>query len=124
MKKITKFFEYDRGKRIKNLIIGLGASVVLLGALFKLQHWEGAGSMLILGMCTEAFIFALLGILPPSKDYYWERLYPEIDVHPDEDELKMLKETSSRGSLTHQLDQSLQEHVEPELIKRLGDNLK
>ena len=124
MKKITKFFESERGKRIKNLIIGLGASVVLLGALFKLQHWEGAGSMLILGMCTEAFIFALLGILPPSKDYYWERLYPEIDIHPDEDELKMLKETQSHRSLTQQLDQSLEEHVEPELIRRLGDNLK
>ncbi len=124
MKKITKFFESERGKRVKNFVIGVGASVVLLGALFKLQHWEGAGSMLIIGMCTEAFIFALLGILPPSKDYYWEKLYPEIDIHPDEEELKMIKETHTHGSLTQQLDQSLSEHVEPELIKRLGDNLK
>ncbi|HYV91556.1 MAG TPA: gliding motility protein GldL [Chitinophagales bacterium] len=124
MKKITEFFESERGKRIKNLIIGVGASIVLLGALFKLQHWNGAGSMLIVGMSIEAFIFALLGILPPSKDYYWERIYPELNIAPDEEELKMIKETHSHGSLTQQLDQSLEEHVEPELIKRLGDNLK
>lgn len=125
MKKIVRFFESDRGKRVKNLIIGLGASIVLLGALFKLQHWEGAGTMLIIGMCTEAFIFALLGILPPHKDYYWEKLYPELDIAPDEEELKMLKETHAHGTLTQQLDRAMAEqNVEPELIKRLGDNLK
>jgi len=124
MKKIAHFFESERGKSVKNLIIGLGASVVLLGALFKLQHWEGAGLMLIIGMSTEAFIFALLGVTPPSKEYYWEKIYPELNLAPDEDELKMIKETSSHGSLTKQLDASLSEHVEPEIIKRLGDNLK
>lgn len=125
MKKITVFFETDRGKRIKNLIIGVGASVVLLGALFKLQHWEGAGLMLIIGMCTEAFIFALLGILPPHKDYYWEKIYPELDFAPDEEELQMLKDTHSHGSLTQQLDKAMAENnVEPEIVKRLGDNLK
>ncbi|MEO5673857.1 MAG: gliding motility protein GldL [Chitinophagales bacterium] len=124
MKKIVHFFESERGKQIKNLIIGVGASIVLLGALFKLQHWQFASEMLVVGMCTEAFIFALLGILPPQKDYYWEKLYPELDQFPDAEELKMIKETHSHGSITHQLDQSLQEHVEPELIKRLGDNLK
>ncbi|MCS6916634.1 MAG: gliding motility protein GldL [Chitinophagales bacterium] len=125
MKKIVRFFESERGKRVKNLIIGLGASIVLLGALFKLQHWEGAGTMLIIGMCTEAFIFALLGILPPHKDYYWEKLYPELDIAPDEEELQMLKETHAHGTLTQQLDRAMAEqNVEPELIKRLGDNLR
>ncbi|MCY7410298.1 MAG: gliding motility protein GldL [Chitinophagales bacterium] len=125
MKKIVEFFDTERGKRVKNLIIGVGASVVLLGALFKLQHWEGAGLMLIIGMSVEAFIFALLGILPPHKDYYWEKLYPELDLAPDEEELKMLKQTQSHGSITHQLDKALEDnHVEPALVKRLGDNLK
>lgn len=125
MNRIVAFFETERGKRVKNFIIGMGASVVLLGALFKLQHWEGAGTMLIIGMCTEAFIFALLGIIPPHKDYYWEKLYPELDVAPDEEELQMIKETASHGTITQQLDQMMAEaNVEPELIKRLGDNLK
>ena len=125
MKKIVVFFESERGKRIKNFIIGVGASIVLLGALFKLQHWEGAGLMLIIGMCTEAFIFALLGILPPSKDYYWEKLYPELNLAPDAEELQMLKQAHAHGSITQQLDKAMSEQqVEPELVKRLGDNLK
>ena len=66
-------------KYIKNLIIGIGASVVLLGALFKLESWEGASTMLIIGLGTEAFIFAFLGIIGPEKDYYWEKLYPGLD---------------------------------------------
>ncbi len=82
MKSIALFFETKSGKYIKNLIIGLGASVVLVGALAKIQHWSWAGPALTIGMLTEAFIFALLGILPPHKDYYWERYYPNLDQNP------------------------------------------
>lgn len=79
---IRLFFETARGKYLKNFIVGVGAGIVLLGALFKLQHWPGAGIMLTIGMCTEAFIFTLLGVLPPVKDYYWERYYPNLDENP------------------------------------------
>ena len=82
MKSISLFFETTSGKQLKNLIIGLGASVVLIGALAKLQHWSWAGPALIVGMSVEAFIFALLGILPPHKDYYWEKYYPGLDQNP------------------------------------------
>lgn len=82
MKSIALFFETKSGKYIKNLIIGLGAAVVLIGALAKIQHWSWAGPALTIGMLTEAFIFALLGILPPPKDYYWERYYPNLDQNP------------------------------------------
>lgn len=64
---------------IKNLIIGVGAAVVLLGALFKIQSWPGASEMLTIGLCTEAGLFIMLGLLPPHKDYYWEQLYPGLD---------------------------------------------
>lgn len=64
---------------IKNLIIGVGAAVVLIGALFKIQSWPYASEMLTVGLITEACLFLLLGILPPHKDYYWERLYPGLD---------------------------------------------
>ena len=70
----TKGFKY-----FKNLIIGIGASIVLLGALFKLESWEGASLMLTVGLSVEAFIFAFLGIIGPEKDYYWEKLYPGLD---------------------------------------------
>jgi hypothetical protein len=70
----TKGFKY-----LKNLIIGVGAAVVLLGALFKLESLPGASLMLTIGLCTEAFIFLFLGLIGPEKDYYWEKLYPGLD---------------------------------------------
>ncbi|WP_222165582.1 type IX secretion system motor protein PorL/GldL [Edaphocola aurantiacus] len=82
MNSIVLFFETKKGKYIKNLIIGVGAAVVLVGALFKLEHLPGAGTMLTIGLLTEAFLFLLLGILPPHKDYYWERYYPNLDENP------------------------------------------
>ena len=65
-------------KYVKNLIIGLGASVVLMGALFKLESWEGASEMLIIGLSAEAFIFLFLGLIGPEPDYYWDKLYPGL----------------------------------------------
>ena len=65
-------------KYAKNLFIGIGAAVVLMGALFKLQSWPGASEMLIAGLSVEAAIFLMLGILGPDKDYYWEKLYPGL----------------------------------------------
>lgn len=68
---------------IKNLIIGVGAAIVLVGALFKIQSWPFASEMLTVGLLTETFLFLMLGVLPPHKDYYWERLYPGLDQHGD-----------------------------------------
>lgn len=70
----TKGFKY-----LKNLIIGLGAAVVLLGALFKLESWPYASEMLITGLSIEAFIFAFLGLIGPEPDYYWNKLYPGLN---------------------------------------------
>ncbi|MBL7711986.1 MAG: gliding motility protein GldL [Chitinophagaceae bacterium] len=85
MKSIALFFETSKGKYLKNFIIGFGASIVLIGALGKIQHWAIGGPLLTAGMLTEAFIFAMLGILPPHKDYYWEKIYPGLDVSPEEE---------------------------------------
>jgi GldL N-terminal domain len=73
------FLKTNTFKYLKNFIIGAGASVVLLGALFKLESWEGASMMLTIGLSVEAFIFLFLGVIGPEKDYYWEKLYPGLD---------------------------------------------
>lgn len=126
---MSAFFESDRFKRIKNLIIGCGASVVLVGALFKIMHWEGADFMLMVGMLTEAVLFLMLGILPPHKDYYWEKIYPDLDIAPEVEEAKSGKKAvhkmEPRESVTRQLDKMLEDSkVEPVMIERLGENLK
>lgn len=68
---------------VKNLVIGLGAAVVLIGALFKIMSWPGASLALTVGLLTEAGLFIMLGLLPPHKEYYWERLYPGLDQYGD-----------------------------------------
>ncbi|KXK44355.1 MAG: gliding motility-associated protein GldL [Bacteroidetes bacterium OLB11] len=137
MKSISLFFETKSGKRLKNLIIGLGASVVLIGALAKLEHWKIAGPMLIVGMSVEAFIFALLGILPPHKDYYWEKLYPNLDENPHVEAYKkgvkyvpgqgIVAPTAggSGGGATNQLDKMLEEaSINPTSLKKLNENFQ
>lgn len=118
----TKFF-----KRVKNFILGVGAAIVLVGALFKILHWDGANVMLMVGMFTEAFIFAMQGILPPHRDYYWEKIYPGLDIAPDVEYKKKtgMNKGGEQGSITQQLDKMLEEsQVEKELIERLGTNLQ
>jgi hypothetical protein len=59
-------------------MIGVGAAFVLAGALFKLESWEGASEMLIIGMSIEIVIFLMLGLIGPEPDYYWDKLYPGL----------------------------------------------
>lgn len=136
MKSLSLFFETTTGKYLKNLIIGLGASVVLVGALAKLEHWAIAGTMLTVGMLTEAFIFALLGILPPHKDYYWEKFYPGIDENPHVEAYKKgikFQPTAVPGigggqsgpSATAQIDKMLEEaNMNPANIRKLSENFQ
>lgn len=127
MNSIELFFETKQGKYVKNLIIGLGASVVLLGALFKIQHWPGAGIMLTVGMCTEAFIFAMLGLLPPHKDYYWERYYPNIDENPHVEAYRKGGKADStlKVSSSKTLDSMLEEaNITPANLKKLNENFQ
>lgn len=65
--------------KIAPIITGLGASVVILGALFKIMHWNGAGPMLIIGLGTEAVLFAMFAFAPQPHDPEWSRIYPELD---------------------------------------------
>jgi len=62
--------------KIVDIFVSLAAAVVIVGALFKLEHWEGADAMLIFGLGTEALVFAVYGILylkyPAVKDHAFE----------------------------------------------------
>jgi gliding motility-associated protein GldL len=130
MKNIALFFETKTGKYVKNLIIGVGAAVVLIGALAKLEHWPIARIMLTIGMCTEAFIFLLLGLLPPHKDYYWERFYPNITENPQVEAYQkgikfnaQNKLEGAGGSATSELDKMMADaDITPANLRRLNDN--
>lgn len=64
-----------------NMIYSAGASVVIIGALFKILHWPGASYVLMIGMFTEAFLF-LIGIFEkPHAVYNWENVFPQVLGH-------------------------------------------
>ena len=75
---MSSFIKSNGFKYLKNLFIGVGASIVLIGALGKIQSYEWGGPALVVGLVTEAIIFLILGLIPPEKDYYWDKLYPGI----------------------------------------------
>lgn len=73
------FYKKQWFKYLKNFIIGVGAALVMLGALGKINSYPWGGAAITIGLVTEAIIFLFLGVLPPEKDYYWENLYPGLD---------------------------------------------
>ena len=108
-------------------LYGWGAAVVIVGALFKINHWEGATLMLILGMGTESIIFFLSAFEPPHQEWNWSLVYPElstgetIEHQPGE---KIIAGPSS-DPLTQQLDKMLSDaNISPELIDRLGQGMQ
>ncbi len=76
---MANFTETVRWKKLMTKLYGLGAAIVILGALFKLQHWPLAGLMLTIGMGTEAIIFIFSAFEPlPHPDAHWELVFPEL----------------------------------------------
>ncbi|MFT6333920.1 MAG: hypothetical protein ACI86M_000161 [Saprospiraceae bacterium] len=75
------FIKSSGFKYFKNLIIGVGAAVVMIGALMKITSHPLGNIFITVGLVTEAVLFFMLGILPPEKDYYWDKLYPGLDKY-------------------------------------------
>ena len=78
-------------------LYGLGASVVIIGALFKIQHWPLAGAMLTIGLATEALIFFFSAFEPLHEEVDWSIVYPELAGISDEDLDSSHSHSHSRG---------------------------
>ncbi len=121
-------FEFSQKKGFKTFmarLYGWGASLVIVGALFKIQHWTGAGIMLTLGLSTEAIIFFFSAFEKPHAEPDWSLVYPELaGMHDDEPkEKKQIKEKEL--STSQKIDKMLDEaKIGPELIESLGNGLK
>ena len=117
-------------KKLFNMAYGLGASVVIIGALFKILHWEfgvlNGGLLLAIGLITEALIFAISAFEPVDDEYDWSLVYPELGGGASSgrsDELAEIKEAES--SLSAKLDEMLREAgVDANLMESLGDSIK
>ena len=73
-----KFVEKPGYKRWMGFLYGWGASIVIIGALFKILHWQGANLMLMVGMFTEAVIFFFSAFEKPHPEFDWDRVYPVL----------------------------------------------
>lgn len=117
---MANFFESKLGKNIMAKAYGLGAAVVIIGALFKIMHWPGANEMLIIGMGTEAIIFCISAFEPIHEEWDWSLVHPELAGMEGDD-----KKSINQGSVSQQLDSMLAEaKIGPELIEGLGLGLR
>ena len=82
---IEKFLSKDRGKRFFQVFYSLGAAVVIIGALAKINHWPYGTELLTIGMVTEFFVFLISAFDKPSKEYHWENVFPVLDTNDAED---------------------------------------
>lgn len=114
-------------KKTMNFLYGMGAAVVIIGALFKLMHWPFASAMLIVGLGTEAIIFALSAFEPVDKELDWSLVYPELATG-EAREKGMKKEvaaTETQGLLSQKLDNMLKEaKIDGELMASLGTSIR
>jgi gliding motility-associated protein GldL len=115
-----------QGKKWKSFmakLYGFGAAIVIVGAMFKIQHWPGAGPMLVVGLSTEAIIFFFSAFEKPHEDPDWSLVYPELAGIPGEGGDGDKGRTGLSAS--QELDNLLEEaKIGPELIESLGNNLR
>jgi len=78
-------------------LYGWGASIVILGAMFKILHLKGASTMLMIGMSIEAIIFFFSAFEPIHEEVDWTLVYPELAGMSDEEELRQYRSSSKHG---------------------------
>ena len=105
-------------KKIFNMAYGIGAAIVIVGALFKIQHWPYGSLILTIGMIVEAIVFFISAFDAVEDDLDWTKVYPELGDADGEG-------LGVNGMLSQKLDNLLQEaQVDTELMTNLGNSIK
>lgn len=108
-------------KKFMQQLYGWGAAIVIVGALFKIQHYPGADIMLPIGLGVEAVIFAFSTFEALHLEPNWELVYPELATGEADHAPKKAK----GGSITGELDKMLEEaKIDSKLLERLGDGMR
>jgi len=112
-------------KRVMEFTYGMGAAVVIVGALFKIQHWPGASTFLIVGLLTEAAIFALSAFETSADEIDWSIVYPELAGGQVKERTNKEDKGDADGLLSKKLDAMLKEaKIDGELMASLGNSIK
>lgn len=116
---IGELFKTKRWKTFMGYVYGWGAAIVMIGALFKLEHLKYSGLLLAIGLITEAFIFFLSAFEPPLEMPEWSKVYPELKEDYELDIYEDLTPKNKKG-----LDELLSSSdLTPELLDRVGKGL-
>jgi gliding motility-associated protein GldL len=116
-----------KGKKAMNMVYGLGAAVVILGALFKIQHWPFADAMLITGLIVEALVFAISAFEPVDNELDWSKVYPQLaeETTPAKGKKGADAPKDEQGLLSKKLDDMLKEaKIDSALMQSLGESIK
>jgi gliding motility-associated protein GldL len=116
-------------KKAMNFAYGMGAAVVIIGALFKITHLEfgfiTGNLMLTIGLVVEAAIFALSAFEPVDNELDWSLVYPELAGGIAKPKAKKEDATEAQGMLSQKLDIMLKEaKIDGELMSSLGSSIK
>jgi gliding motility-associated protein GldL len=116
-------------KKAMNFAYGMGAAVVIVGALFKITHFElgplTGTVMLSVGLLTEALIFALSAFEPVDDELDWSLVYPELAGGVAKQKGKKEGAEDAQGLLSQKLDAMLKEaKIDGELMSSLGNSIK
>lgn len=119
-------FESKSFKKFMTISYGVGAAIVIIGALFKILHLPGADMMLIVGMGTEAVIFLISAFEPVHQEWDWSLVYPQLaGMEGDMPSHSSALSSGSGDSVSQQLDKMLEEaKIGPELIESFGTGLR
>ncbi len=123
---VTEIVQSSGWKNFMAKLYGIGASVVIIGAMFKIMHWPGASLMIVIGLTTEAIIFFFSAFEPLHEELDWTLVYPELAGMSDPDELDELREESlaGRGVGLQKFDDLMKDaDIRPETIKSLSSGL-
>ncbi|MBD3864641.1 MAG: gliding motility-associated protein GldL [Olleya marilimosa] len=109
-----------------NMVYGIGAAIVIIGALFKIQHWPYGSLILTIGMIVEAIVFTLSAFEKQGGELDWSLVYPEL-AGGQATTKKAAKEEpkDAEGLLSKKLDNLLKEaKIDGELMSSLGQSIK
>lgn len=114
-------------KKLMNMVYGLGASVVILGALFKIMHWPFGNLMLIIGLIVEAIVFAVSAFEPVDDEVDWSLVYPELagGQPTARNSQALVSDQETEGMLSRKLDDILREaKIDASLMSSLGESIR
>jgi len=125
---LTSFVSSKGYKNLMSKLYGIGASIVIIGALFKIVHIQYANEMLFVGLITEAIIFFFSAFEKPHVEPDWSLVYPELAgmYHGSKGGMPgMPKKGVGNKSVTQELDEMLSKaKIGPELIESLGEGMR